>query len=220
MRTPLTKERVLTTAVEIADSRGIGALTMRSLATALGVKPMSLYHHVANKDAILDGVVDLVFAQIDLPAIGRDWRVEMRRHAQSARTVLKEHPWALSLLESRTSPGPATLTHHDAVLGTLRAGGLSLAQTARAYAVLDAYVYGFVLQEVAMPFDSAGEPDQVADVADAVMEGLGEDDYPHLVEFATGHLATPGYSFAAQFDVGLDLILQGLAEPGQPETST
>ncbi len=136
----------------------------------------------------------------------------MRRRAQSARAVLKAHPWALALLETRSSPGPATLQHHDAVLGTLRAGGLSLARTATAAAVLDAYVYGFVLQEVSMPFDPSGATDQVAEVADSVMAGFAEGEYPHLVEFATEHVSTPGYSFAAQFDIGLDLILQALAD--------
>lgn len=120
-------------------------------------------------------------------------------------------------MESRTSPGPATLRYHDAVLGTLRAGGLSLAQAGQAYAVLDAYVYGFVLQEVSMPFDSAGEPERVSELAESIMASFELDEYPHLVEFATEHIATPGYSLAAQFDFGLDLILRGLADSCQPE---
>jgi AcrR family transcriptional regulator len=135
-----------------ADRAGIGALTIRSLARELGVKPMSLYHHVAGKGEILDGIVDLVFSEIDLPAPGGDWQAEMRRRAASARRALGRHRWAIGLLESRANPGPATLRHHDATIGTLRAAGFSVAATAHAYALLDSYVYGFALQEASLPF--------------------------------------------------------------------
>ena len=113
-------------AVAVADAGGIGALTIRSLAVELGVKPMSVYHHVANKDEILDGIVDLVFSEIDLPSPGGEWRPEIRRRSVSARQVLKRHPWAIQLLQSRTHPGPATLRHHNAVIGTLRRAGFSV----------------------------------------------------------------------------------------------
>src|SRR6478736_2298274 len=136
-RPRLSRERVLRGAVAVADAGGIAGLTIRSLAQELGVKPMSVYHHVANKDEILDGIVDIVFSEIELPSIGGDWREEMRRRAHSARAVLRRHPWAIGLLESRTSPGPATLRHHDVVLGTLRAAGFSLELTAHAYAMID-----------------------------------------------------------------------------------
>ena len=119
-RVPLSRERVLRGAVAVADAAGIGALTMRSLASELGVKPMSLYHYVASKDEILDGIVDLVFSEIELPAADGDWRPQMRRRAISARLALRRHPWAIGLMESRANPGPATLRHHDATLGTLR----------------------------------------------------------------------------------------------------
>lgn len=207
-RTPLTRERVLRGAVAIADARGLGSLTIRSLAQELGVKPMSVYHHVANKDEILDGIVDLVFSEIELPVIGGEWRSEMRRRASSARTVLRRHRWAIGLLESRTSPGPATLRHHDAVIGTLRAAGFAVETTAHAYALIDSYIYGFALQEAALPFEG---PETVADVAEPMIEQFPADEYPHLVEMATEYVLQPGYDFGDEFEFGLSLILDGLA---------
>src|SRR6202035_2851558 len=115
------------------------ALTMRSLARELGVKPMSLYHYVAGKDEILDGIVDLVFSEIDLPAPGGDWTTQLRRRAASPRRALGRRPGAIVLMEARASPGRATLRHHDATLATLRAAGFSVPMTAHAYALLDSY---------------------------------------------------------------------------------
>jgi AcrR family transcriptional regulator len=134
------RERLLLCAVAIADDAGIGSLTIRSLAQSLGAKPMSLYHYVAHKEEILDGVVDLVFSEIELPSAEGNWRSEIHRRAHSVRQVLRRHPWAIGLLESRTSPGPATLRHHDATLGVLRRAGLSVKMTAHAYALLDSYI--------------------------------------------------------------------------------
>ncbi|MDQ7910820.1 TetR/AcrR family transcriptional regulator [Phytohabitans sp. ZYX-F-186] len=204
----LSRERVLRAAVEIADGRGLGALTMRSLAAELNAKAMSLYYYVRNKDELLDALVDRVFAEIELPEVGGDWRAEVRRRSLSARAVLARHPWALALVETRTNPGPATLRHNDAMLGVLRAGGFSLRMTAHAYAIVDAYVYGFVLQEASLPFDGADSADAVAG---SIMEGFVPGDYPHLVEFATQHVQQPGYHFGGQFEFGLDLILDALA---------
>jgi AcrR family transcriptional regulator len=204
----LSRDKVFAAAVMIADVDGLAALTMRSLAQELGVKPMSLYYYVRSKEEILDGIVDSVFAEIELPEVGREWRAEVRRRAQSARQVLGRHPWALALMETRTNPGPATLRHHDAMLGTLRAAGFSLPLTAHGYAIIDAYVYGFALQEASLPFESA---QSAGEVADSIMQRFAVDDYPHLVEFATQHVLQPGYDFGAQFDFGLDLILDGLA---------
>jgi AcrR family transcriptional regulator len=215
IRMPLSRDRVLAAAVGIADSDGLAALTMRSLAHELGVKPMSLYYYVRNKEEILDGIVDSVFAEIELPEVGQQWRAEVGRRALSARVALARHPWALALMETRTNPGPATLRHHDAMLGTLRAAGFSLGLTAYAYAIIDAYVYGFALQEASLPFDGA---EGAAEVAGSIMESFSSGDYPHLVEFTTQHVLQPGYDFAAQFEFGLDLILDALAAKLAPSS--
>jgi AcrR family transcriptional regulator len=207
-RVPLSRERVLTAAVAVADAGGVAALTIRSLADELGVKPMSVYYYVANKDEILDAIVDLVFSEIELPRAGGDWPAEMRRRAFSAREVLRRHPWAIALLQSRTSPGPATLRHHDAFIATLRRAGFSIAMTAHAFAVIDSYVYGFALSEAALPIHG---PEPVAEVAGSMMRQYAADAYPQLAEFTTEHIIRPGYDFGDEFPFGLDLILAGLA---------
>jgi len=194
-------------ALAVADAGGLAALTIRSLAHELGVKPMAVYHYVANKDEILDGIVDLVFAEIVLPSPDGAWRAEIAARAHSAREVLGRHRWAIGLLESRTSPGAATLRHHDSNIATLRAGGFSVVMTAHALAVLDGYVYGFALQEASLPFEG---PDSVAEVAGPIMELMATGEYPHLVELATEHAMQPGYDFGDEFAFGLDLILDGL----------
>jgi hypothetical protein len=169
---------------------------------------MSLYHYVAGKDEILDGIVDLVFGEIDLPAPGGDWTSQMRRRAVSARQALRRHPWAIGLMESRANPGPATLRHHDATLATLRAAGFSVAMTAHAYALLDSYIYGFALQESALPFNS----ETVTEATDAFMRHLAGE-YPHLAEMATEHIMRPGYDFGSEFEIGLGVILDALTRP-------
>ncbi|MEL6893255.1 MAG: TetR/AcrR family transcriptional regulator C-terminal domain-containing protein [Actinomycetota bacterium] len=204
-RPRMTRERVLAGALELADQTGVADLTIRRLAEALGSKPMTIYHHVPSKDEILDGIVDLVFAEIDLPDLELDWKPAVRARCVSAREVLARHPWAVPLMESRRSPGPATLRHHDAVVACLRSG-LSLTMTGHAYAVLDAFVYGFAIQEAALP--SAGdEMDEVVD--DLVTDELA-DHFPALHEFATGRAMQPGYDFGDEFEFGLDLILDAL----------
>ena len=207
-RVPLSRDRVLRAAVAIADAAGIGSLTMRSLAQELGVKPMALYYHVANKEEILDGIVDLVFSEIELPTANGDWRSEIVRRANSARRVLRRHPWAIGLMESRKTPGPATLRHHDATIGTLRAAGFSVEMTAHAYALLDSYIYGFALQEVSLPFEG---PETVADVAEPMMQQFPADAYPHLVEMTMEYVMQPGYDFGNEFEFGLGVILDALA---------
>jgi AcrR family transcriptional regulator len=215
-RAPLSRERVLRGAVAVADAAGIGALTMRSLARELGVKPMSLYYYVASKDEILDGIVDLVFSEIELPSVGGDWRAEMRRRANSARRALRHHPWAIGLLESRANPGPATLRHHDATLGALRGAGFSVEMTAHAYALLDSYIYGFALQEASLPFN----PETVTEATEAIMRQFAGE-YPHLAEMATAHILRPGYDFGDEFEIGLSVILDALTRsiPGHGETN-
>ena len=213
VRVPLSRDRVLSAAVAIADAGGVGSLTIRSLADKLGVKPMSVYHYVANKEEILDAIVDLVFAEVELPRPGGDWQAEMRRRAVSARQVLGRHPWAIALLQSRTSPGPATLRHHDAFIGTLRDAGFSVAMTAHALALIDSYVYGFALSEAALPIHG---PESVAEIAGSMMQAYAPDAYPHLAEFTTEHVIRPGYDFGEEFPFGLDVILDGLARAVRP----
>jgi hypothetical protein len=169
---------------------------------------MSVYYYVANKGEILDGIVDVVFSEIELLPGDGDWRSEIRHRSISARRVLARHRWAIGLLESRKSPGPANLRHHDAMIGILRAAGFSVEMTAHAYALLDSYVYGFALQEAALPFEGK---DTAADVADSIMESFPAGEYPHLVELATEHVLQPGYDFGDEFEFGLDLILDALA---------
>ena len=206
-RTPLNRQRVLDAAVTLADRDGVAALSMRRLAQELGVEAMSLYHHVANKDAILDGIVDVVFAEIELPDAEAGWREAMRRRAISVRDALRRHPWATGLMESRPTPGPANLRHHDAVLGVLRGAGFPLELTAHAYALLDSYIYGFALQESSLPFHT---PEETAEVAQSIMAEYAAADYPHLTEIAVDHVLQPGYDFGNEYLFGLDLILDGL----------
>lgn len=213
-RPRLSRQKVLAGAVVLADQTGVGSLTMRSLADHLGVRPMALYHHVANKNEILDGIVDLVFSEIDLPSADGAWRTEMVRRAHSARRALRRHPWAIGLMESRTSPGPETLRHHDATLGVLRRAGFSVEATAHAYALLDSFVYGFAIQEASLPFDQ----DTVAEVARPMMQAFPENAYPHLTELATELVLRPDYSFGDEFEFGLEVILDALGRsiPGSP----
>ena len=206
-RTPLTRQRVLRAAVALADRGGVAALSMRKLAQELGVEAMSLYHHVANKDDILDGLVDVVFSEIDLPSGEEGWRAAMRRRAISAREALRRHPWATGLMESRSTPGPANIRHHDAVLGVLRNAGFPVELAAHAYSLLDSYIYGFALQETSLPFNT---PEETAEVAQAMMAEFPADAYPHLTEIAVEHVLQPGYSYASEYLFGLDLILDGL----------
>lgn len=206
-RLPLSRERVLRAAVALADAQGIESLTMRRLGQELSVEAMSLYKHVANKSDLLDGMTDAVFGEIELPEIGSEWRTAMRERAISARAALNRHPWAIALVSSRTAPGPATLHHHDTVIGTLRAAGFSIELTAHAYSAIDSYVYGFALQEATLPFDTAEE---AADVGRQMFDRMTAELYPHLTEFSVAHVLRPGYDYGAEFEYGLDLVLDGL----------
>jgi AcrR family transcriptional regulator len=207
-RAPLTRRRVLRAAVVLADRGGVAALSMRKLAQELGVEAMSLYHHVANKDDILDGIIDVVFGEIELPTGEAGWEAAMRRRAVSAREALRRHPWATGLMESRRTPGPANIRHHDAVLGVLRNAGFPVELAAHAYSLLDSYIYGFALQEASLPFHT---PEETAEVAQEIMSEFPADEYPHLAEIATEHVLQPGYDYGDEFLYGLDLILDGLA---------
>ena len=206
VRAPLSRERVMRAAVALADSSGIESLSMRKLGQELGVEAMSLYNHVANKDDILDGIVDLVFGEIALPSGKGDWKPAMRKRAISAHEALLRHPWAPSLMQSRTRPGPATLRHHDSVLGSLRNAGFTLVMAAHAVSAIDGYVYGFALQQINLPLQSR---EQVAEVGESILRQLAGE-YPHLAEMITDHAMKPGYDYAKEFEFGLDLILDGL----------
>jgi AcrR family transcriptional regulator len=215
-RAPLSRDRVLRAAVAFADESGIGTLSMRKLGEVLGVEAMSLYNHVASKADLLDGMIDLVFGEIGLPSGGAGWKTAMRQRAVSARHVLSRHRWAIGLMESRSSPGPATLRHHDAVIGSLRQAGFPIALAAHAFSVLDSYVYGFALQEASLPFDTG---EDTAKVAQAIMTQFSAGQYPHFTEMAAEHVLRPGYDYGDEFGFGLDLILDGL-ERALPEQTT
>jgi AcrR family transcriptional regulator len=207
VRARLSRERVLAAAVALADSGGLDSLTMRRLGAHLGVEAMSLYKHVANKDDLLDGMVDLVFAEIELPDDGTPWRTAMRRRAVSVRAALTRHPWATPLMQSRTAPGPATLHHHDTVIGTLRGAGFDVALTAHAFSALDAYIYGFAMQQRSLPFETL---EQAQEVGRQMFARMPPGAYPHLTELTVQHILQPGYDYGDEFEYGLDLVLDGL----------
>jgi AcrR family transcriptional regulator len=208
-RAPLSRERVLATAVALADRHGLESLSMRKLADELSVAAMSLYHYVPNKVELIDGMIDIVFGEIEPPSLDVDWKTAMRRRAISTREALGRHRWAVGQMEGRTTHGPANLRLHNDVLGCLRAAGFSLEMTVHAYSVQDAYIYGFALQETDL---SPETPDDFAAVAEQQMVDYEAvlADYPHLVEVVGGHVAKVGYDYAAEFLFGLDLILDGL----------
>ena len=208
-RPPLSRDRVLAAAVEIADERGIGAVTMRAVASALGVEAMSLYNHVANKDDILDGMVDLVVERFDLPSDAGDWREAMRRRAISAHEIFGRHPWAPMLLDSRETSGPARLRYLDWVLGTLMNAGFSVDGAARAFSLLDSYIYGFGIQQVNF---SAGAGDaSPEEMAEAILAVIPASEYPYLHRMAS-HAMQFGYDAEADFAFGLEIILDGLEQ--------
>jgi AcrR family transcriptional regulator len=208
-RAPLSRERVLETAVTLADRHGIEWLSMRKLADELGVAAMSLYYYVPNKVELIDGMIDIVFGEIEPPSLELDWKTAMRRRAVSTREALNRHRWAVGHMEGRTNHGPANLRLHDAVLGCLRAAGFSMEMTVHAYSVQDAYIYGFALQETDMSSETS---DDFAAEAQRQMNAYADvlADYPHLVEVVGGYVAKSGYDYAREFLFGLDLILDGL----------
>jgi AcrR family transcriptional regulator len=195
--------------MELADEIGIDAMTIRRLAETLDVGAMTIYHHVPSKDEIIDGMVEIVFAEIEKPPADVDWKVAMRQRCISARQVLNRHPWAAPLMESRTSPGPANLGHHEAVIGCLRTGGLSIAMAAHAYAILDSFVYGFAFEEATLP---VGGGEGFAEVAEQIAAHFPSDVYPNLAEMTFEHVLKPGYAFGESFEFGLDLIIRGLEQ--------
>jgi len=206
-RVPLSRDRVLRAALALLDRGGMESLTMRRLGQELGVEAMALYRHVANKDDIVDGMVDLVFSEIELPPVEANWKTAMRKRAISVREALSRHRWAIGLMESRSNPGPANLRHHDAVIGNLRAAGFDMPMAAHAYSLLDSYVYGFAQTQMNLPFESSQE---MADVAQGILQPFPINAYPNLAAFITEHAMRPGYDYGDEFEWGLDVILGGL----------
>jgi AcrR family transcriptional regulator len=208
-RMALSRGLVLETAMRLADEHGIEWLSMRKLADEIGVAAMTLYYYVPNKTELLDGMIDLVFSEIEPPSLDVDWKTAMRRRAVSTREALSRHRWAVGLMEGRSTHGPSNMRLHDAVLGCLRAAGFSLAMTVHAYSVQDAYIYGFALQQTDMAPETA---DDFAAEAQRQMEAYKEllADYPNMVEVVGGYVAKEGYDYATEFLFGLDLILDGL----------
>ncbi len=203
----LSKQRVVLEAVGLADREGLDGLSMRRLAGALGAGAMSLYHYVASKEELLDAMIDVVFEEIELPSEETDWQSAIRRRAVSARQVLARHPWANGLMESRTTPGPANLRHHEAVTACLRRAGFPVLMATHANWLLDSYLYGFALQEASLPFDTADELANMTE--DVYLPQLPADQFPYLNESAAV-LVAAGYDPAEEFLFGLDLVLAAL----------
>jgi AcrR family transcriptional regulator len=206
-REPLSRERVLGAAVLLADEDGLESLSMRKLGQRLGVEAMSLYNHVANKDDLLDGMVDLVVSEIDLPSGAVDWKEAMRRRAISAQAVFSRHPWASALIDSRESSGPARLRYFDWVIGTLRRAGFTLELAVRAFSLLDSYVYGFGRQQLNVSTPPDARPEETTE---AFLHAIPADEYPYLREMVVDYAMKTGHDESADFGFGLDLILDGL----------
>ena len=208
-RPALTHDRILDAAVRVADRGGITQVSMRNVGRELGVEAMSLYHHIAGKDALLDGLADRVFTEMELPDPHQPWRAAMVERAASARRALSQHPWALGLIESRRSPGPALLRHHDTVLACLRHNGFSVTLASHAFSAIDAYVYGFVLTELNLPLAA---DETVEEFVDEIQQLVPPDEYPHLVEMITEQVVGRAYAYSDEFEFGLDLILDSLEQ--------
>jgi AcrR family transcriptional regulator len=201
----LNRDRILRNAVAVADRGGFDSLSMRNLAQALDTAPMSLYRHVANKEDLLDGMVDIVFGEMYPPTVGGEWKTELRERGLSARAALRRHPWAVGLMETRMHPGPASAAHHNATMGCLREAGFLFRDAVHAYSLLDSYTYGFALQEQTIPFET---PEQSAEMAKTTVGEKGTE-YPYLAEVVE-ELGKRGYDYTEEFEFGLDFILDGL----------
>jgi AcrR family transcriptional regulator len=207
-KAPVSPERALVVALSVADGEGIEAVSMRRLARELGVEAASLYHHVRGKDEILDGLVEVVAAEVELAVPTADWRPAIGQRARNTRSVLRQHPWAVSLMASRTTPGPATLRLLEAGIRSFREGGFSVALAAHAISAVDSYVHGFVLQEVNLPFRDESE---LAAMTGAIMGSFPASEFPYLFELTVQHILQPGYAYGNEFDSGLELVLDGIA---------
>jgi AcrR family transcriptional regulator len=207
-RAPVNAERTLGVALAVADAEGIEAVTMRRLARELGVEAASLYHHVNGKEQILDGLVEAVAAEIEPPIPATDWREAISQRAHNTRASLRRHPWSVSLMASRTTPGPATLRLLETGIRCFREGGFSVLLAAHAVSTVDSYVHGFVLQEVNLPFRDESE---LAAMTGAIMETFPASEFPYLFEMTVQHVLQPGYNYGNEFDSGLKVVLDGIA---------
>ena len=205
-RLPLSRERVLDAAIALADEGGIESLSMRKLGQELGVEAMSLYNHVANKDDLESGIVEIVLGEIEVPS-GADWKAALRRTAISSHDVFVRHRWACSLMMRASGVSPARMRWMEAVLRTLREAGFSADLTHHAYHALDSHITGFTLWQVSMPFETKEELD---DIAGWFLSQIPTDEYPYVVEHAHQHLEPASPDGKSEFEFGLDLILDGL----------
>lgn len=214
-RLPLTRPRILDAALSLADAEGLAAITMRRLGEAMGVEAMSLYKHVADKDDILDGLLELVLEAIELPQPGAEWSAAMRRRAHSARAVFSRHPWAIGLLDSRAQhSSPRRLAYYDSILGVLRADGFPNLLAMRAFAMLDAYIFGYILQEHSLAFrDDASLQEVGADLLKQLA-----DRYPHL-SAVTQEVLASGYDHAEEFAFGVELLLDAIGRSRNGQVS-
>jgi AcrR family transcriptional regulator len=203
----LTRKKIVAKAIKLADKVGAEGISMRLVAKELKVEAMSLYNHVKNKSDLIDAVVDQIFSEITWPHKSTDWKEAMLARAISTREILKQHPWCIPLLESRKTPGPNTLLHHNNVLECLFTSGFSLKLAGHAFSVLDAYTYGFISSEQSLPFD---DDTQLQEVAKEMAANFPKDSYPALFEFTIGHVLQPGYSYFDEFKFGLRLIIDQL----------
>ena len=206
-RIPLTRDRVLRAAIRIADEEGLDALTMRRLAQELGVQAMSLYNHVANKDDLYQGIVDLAMSEIEVPSEQADWKSALRQSAISAYQAFVRHPWACNLHMATPRINDERMQWMEGVLKTLREAGFSPNMTHHAYHALDSHITGFTLWIVSMPFDSREE---LLDMAQEFIPRIPADRFPYVIEHAKEHLEDPDPDEPSEFEFGLDLILEGL----------
>lgn len=204
----LTRDRIVAAAVKLADTEGFEALSMRALADELGTAPMSLYRHVANKEDLLDEMIDVVFGEIDVPSGQSDWKAEMRQRAIGTRAALSRHRWANGLMESRSNPGPANSRYHNDFMGCLREAGFPFRQAVHAYNAVQSYTYGFALQEMYLGFET---PEESVDVARVTIEEHAAE-YPYLAEVLAEFSSSGGYDYDYEFEIALDLVLDSVEQ--------
>ncbi|MEV5070624.1 TetR/AcrR family transcriptional regulator [Microbacterium sp. LMI12-1-1.1] len=208
-RAPVTRDRILQAAIALADRGGLESLSMRKLAADLQIEAASLYYHVRNKGDLLDGMADVVFGEMGRPSPGEEWKAALAKRAASTREVLVRHPWAIPIIDSRTTPGAATLRYLEDAIAFLREAGFSIAMAAHVLSVLDSYVRGFAMQEVSLPLDPGGS---IEAATESILEQqpMMSNAYPHLAEMAGALILQPGYAYGNEFSFGLGLILDGL----------